>query len=217
MVSHMTNHDSFLLSFEGIEGSGKSTQIQMLTKKLEASNYTVKYFREPGGTSFGEKLRSTILESTTPINPLAEANLFAASRAQLLSEKVLPLLGKKNHIVILDRYLDSSIAYQGMARGLGIDTILDLHKHSPLDTRPICTFYLQIDIETSMQRQSSRGNEKDYFEKENQNFYQSLIDGYELSSKRFPDRIQVINGKSNQDSIHQNILQTLKEKTGIEL
>ncbi len=213
----MTNQDSFLLSFEGIEGSGKSTQIQLLTQKLEASNYTVEYFREPGGTSFGEKLRSTILESTTPINPLAEANLFAASRAQLLSEKVLPLLSKKNHIVILDRYLDSSIAYQGMARGLGIETILDLHEHPPLNTRPICTFYLQIDIETSMQRQQNRGNEKDYFEKENINFYQNLIDGYELASTRFPERIQIINGKSDQNKIHANILSALKEKTGIEL
>ena len=88
--------NSFLLSFEGIEGSGKSTQIKLLTEALEKSNYTVTYFREPGGTEFGEILRSAILKSETPITPLAEANLFAASRALLLHEKVIPRLKQKN-------------------------------------------------------------------------------------------------------------------------
>ena len=132
--------NTYLISFEGIEGSGKSTQIKKFTEYLKSKNQDVHYFREPGGTKFGEKLREAILDSDSPIHPLAEANLFAASRAQLLSEKVIPLLEKENQIIILDRFIDSSIAYQGIARNLGIDTILDLHKRYPLNLTPHCTF-----------------------------------------------------------------------------
>jgi dTMP kinase len=209
--------NSFLLSFEGIEGSGKSTQIKLLTEALQSSNYDVTYYREPGGTSFGEKLRSAILESDSPIDPLAEANLFAASRAQLLVEKVLPILAKKNQVVILDRFIDSSISYQGIGRKLGIDTILDLHKRSPLNTTCHCTFYLKIDVETSLSRQENRGDEKDYFEKENVDFYSNLISGFDQAASLFPKRISVVNGSQEQMIVHQEILKELTNKTGINL
>ena len=209
--------NSYLLSFEGIEGSGKSTQIKKLTENLKNSHYNVSYFREPGGTEFGEKLRATILESKTPIDPLAEANLFAASRAQLLKEKILPLLEQKNQIVILDRFIDSSIAYQGFARGLGIETILDLHKRFPLNTTPHCTIYLKIDIKTSMDRQDQRGETKDYFEKENHSFYTKLIEGYDQASKIFNDRISIVDATNNIDRIHKDIINTLKVKTDINI
>jgi dTMP kinase len=173
------NPTSFLLSFEGIEGSGKSTQIQLLTEKLKTENKNVTYLREPGGTEFGEKLRSAILESTQELHPLAEANLFASARAQLLFEKVIPLLSKENQFIILDRYKHSSIAYQGFARSLGADVINQLHANYPLNIETDFTFYLAIDLETSMQRQAKRGDEKDYFEKSNQEFYLKLIEGYE--------------------------------------
>ena len=207
--------NSYLLSFEGIEGSGKSTQIKLLTQALEKLDYTVTYFREPGGTDFGEKLRSAILESKMAIDPLAEANLFAASRAQLLFEKVIPLLKTKNQIVILDRYIDSSLAYQGIARGLGLETILDLHKREPLNTTCHCTFYLSIDCDTSLSRQDSRGDVKDYFEKENKDFYESLIKGFEQAASIFPNRIVKIDGSLNTESVHSQILASLKKKTGI--
>lgn len=205
-------NNSFLISFEGIEGSGKSTQIKKLTEYFIAQGKEVTYYREPGGTDFGEKLRSAILNSSTQINPLAEANLFAASRAQLLFEKVIPLLNKDQQIVILDRFIDSSIAYQGMARGLGIETILDLHKRAPLNLTPHCTFYLKIDLKTSFERQNIRGNEKDYFEKENKDFYQKLIDGYNQASLIFPERICVIDGNQNEEKVHNEILANIKTK-----
>ncbi len=135
-------NNSYLISFEGIEGSGKSSQIQAFTDYLESQGMTVSHFREPGGTDFGEKLRSAILDSKTSINKLAEAHLFASSRAQLLSEKVIPLLDKPNQIVILDRFIDSSIAYQGHARDLGVEIVLDIHKYYPLNLTPHKTFYL---------------------------------------------------------------------------
>jgi dTMP kinase len=209
--------NTFLLSFEGIEGSGKSTQIKKLTQKLQKSDYEVSYFREPGGTKFGEKLRSAILESDSPIDPLAEANLFAASRAQLLSQIVLPILQKPNQVVILDRYIDSSLAYQGEARGLGAECILDLHKRAPLNTTAHCTFYLKIDTETSLTRQSARGDEKDYFEKENIEFYQSLISGFDSAANLFKERIQVIDGSLDEERVSAMILQSIKNKTSIKL
>jgi len=206
---------SFLISFEGIEGSGKSTQIQLITEYFKNKNKNITYFREPGGTNFGEKLRLAILESKTPIDPLAESYLFASSRAQLLTEKVIPLLEQENQIVILDRYIDSSIAYQGIARGLGAETILDIHKRWPLNLEAHCTIYLKIDLETSLKRQSARGNEKDYFEKENKEFYQNLIDGYNQASEIFPNRIMTIDGKQDEKSVHNAIIKAITEKTGV--
>lgn len=209
--------NSFLLSFEGIEGSGKSTQIKKLSAVIEKSNFEVSYFREPGGTKFGEKLRAAILESDAQIDPLAEANLFAASRAQLLFQVVLPLLNRPNQVVILDRFLDSSLAYQGQARGLGADCILDLHKRAPLNTTPHCTFYLKIDSETSLQRQNTRGDEKDYFEKENIDFYNKLISGYDQAAEIFPARIATIDGTLDEDQVSKLIIEALKKRTSIKL
>lgn len=206
---------SFLISFEGIEGSGKSTQIKLLTDFFKSKNKNITYFREPGGTTFGENLRKSILESKSPIDPLAEAYLFASSRAQLLTEKVIPLLEKENQIVILDRYIDSSIAYQGYARALGAETILDIHKRAPLNLSTNCTIYLKIDLNTSLKRQSERGNEKDYFEKENQHFYQKLIDGYNRASEIFPERIKVVDGDQSVDKVHNEIIEVLTKKLGI--
>ena len=123
-----------MISFEEIEGSRKSTESQLLHEYFEASGSSVLLVREPGSSEFGEKLRSAILESDSEIAPLAEAHLFASSRAQLLSQKILPHLEKENAVVLIDRYLDSSIDYQASARGLGLQTILDIHSHAHLAT-----------------------------------------------------------------------------------
>lgn len=205
------NPNSLFLSFEGIEGSGKSTQIQYLKAYLEEKGYRVLLLREPGGSLFGEKLRSAILESKEAISPLAEAYLFASSRAQLLSEKVLPFLKQDKSIVLLDRYLDSSIAYQGVARGLGMQTILDIHAHTPLNIVPNRTFYLKIDQETSQERQKLRGNEKDYFEKETSEFYQKLVAGFNQASETFKNRIRVIEASNSIEVVRSDIELSINE------
>lgn len=205
---------SYLISFEGIEGSGKSTQIQNLCSYFESIGKKVYQFREPGGTDFGEQLRSAILNSEVKIDPIAEAHLFASARAQLLKEKVLPTLEKDNVVVILDRYIDSSIAYQASARGLGIETILNLHQDKPLNIMPHCTVYLKIDLETSLHRQSQRGNQKDYFEKENQEFYQKLIDGYDMAAESFKERMIIIDGSFDIETVRKDIIEKVSKKLG---
>ncbi|MGK0367921.1 MAG: dTMP kinase, partial [Thermoproteota archaeon] len=122
--------------------------------------------------------------------------------------KVIPDLAKDNHVVILDRYIDSSLAYQGIARGLGFDTVLELHSYFPLTLRPDLTFYLKIDLETSLKRQDTRGNEKDYFEKEAHVFYQNLIDGYNQSASKFTRRIKSINAQNTIETVSNDLSDT---------
>ena len=202
---------SFFLSFEGIEGSGKTTQLKNAEDFLKSRGKRVLILREPGGTVFGEKLREAILGSSVPLNPLAECHLFLASRAQLLHEKVLPFLLVPDSVVILDRYVDSTIAYQGFARGLGVDTILTLHQHNPLNLLPHRTYFLDIDLKTSMERQSKRGNEKDYFESEKQEFYQKLIDGYRELAKVFPARILRVDASRDEQSVSKTVSSDLEK------
>lgn len=188
---------SFFFSLEGIEGSGKSTQIAELKKVLEQRGLRVLILREPGGTLFGEKLREAVLNSQAPLHPLAETHLFLASRAQLLKEKILPFLLTPGSAVILDRYIDSTLAYQGFARGLGVETVLALHQHGPLNLLPHRTYFLDIDLETSMQRQAGRGQEKDYFESEKTEFYEKLIQGYRSLAELFPERILKVSAEAD--------------------
>jgi dTMP kinase len=200
---------SLFLSLEGIEGSGKSTQIKAIEDFVKNKNLRVLTLREPGGTVFGEKLREAILNSASPLHPLAECHLFVASRAQLLKEKILPFLLEPGSVVILDRYMDSTLAYQGKARRLGYETILTLHQHDPLNLLPHRTYFLDIDLKTSMERQKARGNAKDYFESEKTEFYQNLLDGYREIANVFPDRILKINAELSQEKVTKEILSDL--------
>jgi dTMP kinase len=118
----------------------------------------------------------------------------------------------ENHIVILDRYIDSSLAYQGVARNLGIENILKFHEYSPLNILPNLTFYLSISMETSMRRQQARGSEKDYFEKENTEFYQKLIDGFNSCVNIFPKRIETIDASLDIKSVSTAIQRAFEKR-----
>ncbi len=196
---------SYFLSFEGIEGAGKSSQIVKVIEYLEQKGFRVIRMREPGGTKFGEKLRQAILESKSEIHPIAEAHLFASSRAQLLSEVTLKELKIPGTIIIYDRYIDSTFAYQGKAGGLGMETVLRLHQDFPLSTVPHLTLYIKIGLDTSQKRQTVRNAPKDYFESQGKEFYQNLIAGYEEAAETFPDRISVINGEKDFNSVFEQI------------
>lgn len=196
---------SFFLSFEGIEGAGKSTQIISAKDYLESQGFRVLILREPGGTPFGEKLRQAILNSKTELEPISEAYLFASSRAQLLTEVTLKELNVPGTVIIYDRYIDSSIAYQGVARGLGVETVLNIHNTFPLNLLPHKTFYLKISLDTSFGRQRVRNSPKDYFESRGKQFYENLIAGFENSCELFPERISVIDGNRGLDEVFQDI------------
>lgn len=200
--------DRYFISFEGIEGAGKSTQITRFKELVESLGYSVLLVREPGGTPFGEKLRQAILQSSAPLDPIAEAHLFASSRAQLLYEKSLKHLEKPKSVVIYDRYIDSSLAYQGVARGLGFKTILEIHSHSPLTILPTLTFYIKISLDCSLKRQTMRNQQKDYFESETQEFYKKLIEGYDRASLTFPQRFAIIDGEQDIEGVFKQIKST---------
>ena len=200
---------SFFLSFEGIEGAGKSTQIIRLKKHLEDKNFRVLVLREPGGTPFGEKMRQAILETKTEITPLAEAHLFASSRAQLLSEVILKELSVPNTVIICDRYLDSSLVYQGHSRGLGVAEILNIHNIFPLNLVPHLTFYLRINVDTSEKRQKMRNAPKDYFEAKGVEFYKKLIVGYDLVAELFPHRILKLDAEVTLDQMSMQIAEAV--------
>jgi dTMP kinase len=206
---------SLFLSFEGIEGAGKSTQIVKTKEFLESKGFRVLVLREPGGTTFGERLRGAILESKAKINPVAETHLFAASRAQLLDEVILKELSVAGTVVICDRYIDSTIAYQGHAGSLGVDKVLDWHDCFPLNLTPHRTFYIRIGLETSKNRQRVRGAPKDYFESQNDDFHLKLIEGYDQAASLFPNRIKVIDGERDFEKIQTDIEQELTELIGM--
>lgn len=206
---HPETPGSFFLSLEGIEGSGKSTQIRIVEEHLKEKGYRVLILREPGGTVFGEKLREAILQGKVPLHPLAECHLFLSSRAQLLHEKILPFLLVPRSVVILDRYVDSTLAYQGEARGLGIETVLSIHRTEPLNLLPHRSYFLDIDLETSLQRQEKRGQEKDYFESEKADFYERLIRGYRRVAELFSDRILRIDATDSPETVSSIIAEDL--------
>ncbi|MEK6626024.1 MAG: dTMP kinase [Bdellovibrionota bacterium] len=202
-------HHSYFLSFEGIEGSGKTTQIRLTKEFLEEKNFRVLILREPGGTTFGEHLRQAVLSTQTQLHPLAEAYLFAASRAQLLHEVVMKELSVPNTVIICDRYLDSTLVYQGKARNLGHRLILEIHQHFPLNLIPHKTFFLEIGLKVSKERQHTRNNPKDYFEGQGEAFYRKLIEGYQEVRELFPERICSIDGELVPDEVFAKIQQQL--------
>jgi len=201
---------SLFLSFEGIEGSGKSTQIKEVERFIKDKGFRVITLREPGGTAFGEKLREAILKSEAPLHPLAECHLFLASRAQLLKEKILPFLLEPGSVVILDRYIDSTLAYQGRAGKLGFETILTLHQFEPLNLLPHRTYFLDIEAALSYERQKVRGNAKDYFESQKNEFHENLVDGYREIAELFKERILKIDAQRSLEEVTLDIMNDLK-------
>ena len=210
--SHPT---SCLISLEGLEGAGKTTQSQKLQQLLTARGREVTLLREPGGTAFGEHLRHSILHSPTPLEPIAEAYLFASSRAQLLREHLLPQLAKPHQAVIVDRYYDSSVAYQGFGLELGAETIEAIHHTYPLHYLPHITFYLDIPLAMSSSRLQVRGKKKDYFESLSPAFFARVAKGFNWCAKHYPQRVIRIPGDDSAHTIAEKIAHTLQQKNHV--
>jgi dTMP kinase len=179
------------VSFEGVDGSGKSTQAALLADALRGEGVEVVATREPGGTALGEGVRALLLDGGR-IEPWTEAALFAAARAQLVEEVVRPALAR-GAWVVCDRFLDSSLAYQGAARGLGIDRVLELNRLVTGGLLPDRTFLLTIPAAVARGRLS--GTAPDRIEREGETFAQAVARGYDEVASRFPERIVVLDGR----------------------
>ena len=191
------------ITFEGPDGSGKTTVSNRVYKKLIDMGYDAIYTREPGGIGISEQIRNVILDSAnTAMDQKTEALLYAASRRQHLVEKVIPALRKKQ-IVICDRFLDSSLAYQGYARKIGVEEVLKINEFAIDDCMPNKTIYLDIDAQTGLSRIESR-KIKDRLDQESINFHLAVVEGYQKVIKQYEDRIIVVDANNDIDSVVEN-------------
>jgi dTMP kinase len=176
------------ISFEGLDGSGKTTQAAMLADALELEGITVVRVREPGGTATGERVRELLLDRGSRIGPAAEALLYAAARAQLVDEVIRPAL-ERGETVIADRFIDSSLAYQGVARGLGLDAVLAANQLGLAGLMPTMTLLLELPPEQAARR---RGGAPDRIEAEGDGFHAAVAEGFRDVAELFPERIHRI-------------------------
>lgn len=189
------------ITLEGPEGSGKTTAVEIAVKKLEEMGYQIVRTREPGGTEISEQIRNVILDkANTAMDSRTEALLYAASRRQHLVQKVWPAL-KEGKIVICDRYLDSSLAYQGGARGLGVDNILNINLFATEGTWPDLTLLFDLDPQVGLNRINSNANrEVNRLDLEKLDFHNKVRNTFLELAKKYPDRYVVIDaGKSREE------------------
>lgn len=202
----------YLITLEGGEGSGKSTILQMLADKLTLEGHSVVCTREPGGINIAEQIRNVILDKeNTAMDAKTEALLYAAARRQHLVEKVVPEL-EKGSIVLCDRFIDSSLAYQGYARGLGIDEIYSINKFAIGDNMPSLTLYLDVRPEVGLARIEKDGaREVNRLDLESLEFHSKVREGYQKLLKRFPERIRLINAESDIEQVLDVVLLEILE------
>jgi len=202
------------ITFEGLDGCGKSTQLEKLASKLRERGLPVTATREPGGTVTGERIRELLLNvRTLGLDPHAELALMFASRAQHLREVILPALAAK-HVVLCDRFTDSSEAYQGGGRRLGTAPILALHRILCGDLQPDLTILMDSDVGTSVERARRRNQAKSpdatdesRFESENRSFFTRVHSAYLEIAKREPERVVVVNARGSADQTHAKIME----------
>jgi dTMP kinase len=195
----------FFISFEGIDGSGKGTQIDLLVEQLESRGMPVTVNREPGGTRIGQQIRAILLDPVnSQLRPTAELLLYFASRAQAVEEVILPALAE-GKVVISDRFTDSTLAYQGVARGLGTPLIRQLESIACGGTVPDLTILLDVRPETSLQRTSARnqktGSNETRFDEESIEFHTRVRTGYLEIAAADPARFLVIDGEQPRDEV----------------
>ena len=190
------------ITLEGPEGSGKTTAVEAAVKKLEEMGYQIVRTREPGGTPISEQIRNVILDKgNTAMDGRTEALLYAASRRQHLVEKVWPAL-KEGKIVICDRYLDSSLAYQGGARGLGVDDVLNINLFATENTWPDLTLLFDIKPELGLARINANANrEVNRLDLEKIEFHNKVRESFLALAKRFPDRYVIIDASLSRDEV----------------
>jgi len=208
------------ITFEGLDGSGKSTQLRRLQQWLEAEGIAVTTTRQPGGTRIGDRIRSLLLDSRTEeLASLAELGLMFSDRAQSIAEVISPAI-ETGQAVLCDRFTDSSEAYQGGGRQLGSQVVRDLHAALCRGLQPDLTLLLLPDFEISLERARRRnqrtvaatGKDENRFEKESSEFYRRVFDKYQEIAAREPSRVVVIDSDGTIEEIHQLVVQVVRER-----
>ncbi len=198
------------ISIEGADGSGKTTQIQMLRQYFEKKGYDVIVTREPGGTKISEEIRSIILdEKHMNMSYITEMLLYAAARAQLVEQVIAPAK-KEGKIIISDRFVDSSAVYQGIARGLGTEMVYNVNRYAIAACEPDITFLLDIDAIEGISRKKNQKN-LDRMEQETMEFHQMVADGYRSLAREHKERIYVIDASLPIEKIQEEILTRLQQ------
>lgn len=201
---------SLFVTFEGGEGSGKSSCLAKVAKDLQNAGYEVVITREPGGTPISEQIRNVILDkANTDMDPMTEALLYAASRRQHLVQKILPAL-RKGKIVLCDRYLDSSLAYQGGARGLGIEKILALNQYAIDGQYPDLTLFFDLEPEVGLERiEENSSREVNRLDLEKLSFHHKVRDSFLKLMGMFPDRYVRIDASKSREEVENSALEQI--------
>ncbi|URM33074.1 dTMP kinase [Cytobacillus firmus] len=201
------------ITVEGPEGAGKTTIIDMLATNLAKEGYQVLQTREPGGIEIAEQIRSVILDKkNTKMDPRTEALLYAAARRQHLAEKVKPALDEGS-IILCDRFIDSSLAYQGYARGLGIEEVYSINSFAIEGMMPELTLYFDIDPEAGLERiNQHKGREVNRLDLEKLDFHHKVREGYLKLMELYPERIFKIDASKPLEEVYQQAVTKLKER-----
>ena len=221
MILQMSRRGKFI-TFEGLDGTGKSTQMRKLAGVLRAAGHKVVETREPGGTATGEKIRKLLLDSgTAGLSPQAEMALMFASRAQHIAEVIEPSVAAGS-VVLCDRFTDSTEAYQGNGRRLGSDTVRELHRMLCGNLQPDLTILLDSNAHASVNRarrrnkrnskSASRGHDENRFEQETRAFFGRVREGYLAIARREPSRVTLVDASGTPAQTHQKITEVVRRK-----
>jgi dTMP kinase len=189
-----------LITIEGLDGAGKTTLAEGLAQALRADGRSVELLREPGGVELSERIRALVKDPGLSVDPRAEALLYAAARAQLVAERVEPLLAGGTW-VLLDRFVDSSLAYQGVGRGLGVEAVRAVNLFGTGGLTPDRTLLLRADAATRAARQDVRGEAPDRLEREDGAFFAAIADAYDALAAAEPARFRVLDAGAPPDAV----------------
>ena len=193
-----------LITVEGVDGAGKTTLVEALARELD-----VAVLREPGGVELSERIRALVKDPALDVHPRAEALLYAAARAQLVAERLEPLLAA-GRWVLLDRFVDSSLAYQGAGRGLGVEEVRDLNLFATGGLKPDRTLLLRIDPAAGLARAGGRGEAADRLERERPEFFEAIAAAYDALAAAEPERFAVIDAAQEPDAVLADCLAALE-------
>ena len=200
------NGDMAFITFEGVDGSGKSTHLELLVPKLTEAGYSIVKTREPGGTALGENLRDLVLGKKMPnISPMAEMLLMAAARAQHVAEVIRPAL-ERREVVLCDRYIDSSLVYQGLALGLGIEPVLAVNDCITEGLWPDLTVLLTVSPGAALERSARVQGAGDRIESRGLSYFERVCEGYLLLARRWPERIVAVSAEDSIEKVQDAIL-----------